>query len=167
MNSLQAARRLTALLHEAGYLLLGVVSLATFTGLYFWLDVPLVAVAFTYLVVLVLLALVSNLSSLIILSFIGAGCLNYFFAPPIFSFRIDYPQDVIAVSAFLITSFIVNLLVTRVRAEQREHTLALESLRKSERSARSAIDGIAGLFAILAPNGVPEAVNRELLNYFG
>jgi len=28
---------------EAGYLLLGLVSLATVTGLYFWLDVPLVA----------------------------------------------------------------------------------------------------------------------------
>jgi PAS domain S-box-containing protein len=44
---------------------------------------------------------------------------------------------------------------------------AQEALRKSERSARSAIDGIAGLFAILAPNGEPEAVNRQLLNYFG
>ena len=157
----------TTLLREAGYFLLGLVSLATVTGLYFWLHVPLVAVAFTYLVVLVLLALVSSLSSLIVLSFIDAGCLNYFFTPPIFSFRIDYPQDVIAIAAFMITSFIVNFLVTRVRAEQREHTRALEALRKSERSARSAIDGIAGLFAILAPNGVPEAVNRELLNYFG
>jgi heme A synthase len=51
------AKRPTALLREAGYLLLGVVSLATVTGLYFWLDVPLVAAAFTYLVVLVLLSL--------------------------------------------------------------------------------------------------------------
>src|SRR5712675_2576081 len=49
------AKRSTALLHEAGYLLLGLVSLATVTGLYFLLDVPLVAAAFTYLVVLVLL----------------------------------------------------------------------------------------------------------------
>ena len=75
------AKRHTALLHEAGYLLLGLVSLATVTGLYFWLDAPLVAVAFTYLVVLVLLSLVSKFSSLIVLSFIGVGCLNYFFAP--------------------------------------------------------------------------------------
>jgi PAS domain S-box-containing protein len=161
------AKRHTALLHEAGYLLLGVVSVATVTGLYFWLGVPLVAAAFTYLVVLVLLALVSNLSSLIVLSFVGVGCLSYFFAPPIYSFRVDYPQDLITISAFVITSFIVNFLVTRVRAEQRDHKRAQEALRKSERSARSAIDGIAGLFAILAPNGEPETVNRELLNYFG
>ena len=55
------AKRRTVLLHEAGYLLLGLVLLATVTGLYFWLDVPLVSAAFTYLVVLVLLSLVSNL----------------------------------------------------------------------------------------------------------
>src|SRR3984957_8419428 len=44
---------------------------------------------------------------------------------------------------------------------------AQEALRESERSARSAIDGIAALFAILAPNGEPETVNCQLLNYFG
>jgi hypothetical protein len=74
----ERAKRRTALLHEAGYLLLGLVSLATVTGLYFWLDAPLVAAAFTYLVILVLLSLVSNFSSLIVLSFIGVGCLNFF-----------------------------------------------------------------------------------------
>ena len=123
------AKRPTALLREAGYLLLGLVSLATVTGLYFWLDVPLVAAAFTYLVVLVLLSLVSNLSSLIFLSFIGVCCLSYFFAPPIYSFRVDYPQDLITISAFVITSFIVNFLVTRVRVEQRDHMRTCETLR--------------------------------------
>jgi signal transduction histidine kinase len=123
------AERPTALLREAGHLLLGLVSLATVTGLYFWLDVPLVAAAFTYLVVLVLLSLVSNLSSLIVLSFIGVCCLSYFFTPPIYSFRVDYPQDLITISAFLITSFVVNLLVTRVRFEQRDHVRTCETLR--------------------------------------
>jgi PAS domain S-box-containing protein len=161
------AKRPTTLLHEAGCLLLGLVSLATVTGLYFWLDVPLVAAAFTYLVVIVLLSLVSNLSSSIVLSLIGVGCLSFFFAPPIYSFRVDYPQDLITISAFVITSFVVNFLVTRVRAEQRDHMSVLEALRESERSAHSAIDGIAGLFAILAPDGEPETVNCQLLDYFG
>ena len=44
---------------------------------------------------------------------------------------------------------------------------AQEALRESERSARSAIDGIAGLVAILAPNGEVETVNRQFLEYFG
>src|SRR5580704_13160835 len=139
--------RHTALLHDAGYLLLGLVSLATVTGLYFWLDVPLVAAAFTYLAVLVLLSLVSNFSSLIVLSFIGVGCLSYFFAPPIYSFRVDYPQDIITISAFVITSFVVNFLVTRVRAEQRDHVRAQEELRESEAKIRRLVDSnIIGIF---------------------
>src|SRR5258706_4146314 len=44
---------------------------------------------------------------------------------------------------------------------------AEQALRESERSARSAIDGIAGLVAIMAPNGEVEAVNRQCLEYFG
>jgi PAS domain S-box-containing protein len=114
---------------EAGYLLLGLVSLATVTGLYLWLDVPLVSAAFTYLVVLVLLSLVSNFSSLIVLSIIGVGCLNYFFTPPIYSFRVDHPQDLITISAFVITSLVINFLVTRVRVEQRDHRRTCETLR--------------------------------------
>jgi PAS domain S-box-containing protein len=83
------------------------------------------------------------------------------------SFRVDYAQDLITMSAFVIASFVVNFLVTRVRGEQRDHILAQEALRESERSARSAIDGIAGLVAILAPNGEVETVNRQCLEYFG
>src|SRR6201987_3265638 len=123
------AKRHTALLHEAVYLLLGLVSLATVTGLYFLLDLPLVAAAFTYLVALVLLSLVSNLSSLTVLSFIGVCCLNYFFAPPIYSFRVDYAQDLTTMSAFVITSFVVNFLVTRVRNANQRLEVANKALR--------------------------------------
>src|SRR3954465_8351884 len=44
---------------------------------------------------------------------------------------------------------------------------AHEALRESERSARSAIDGIAGLLAVLASNGELETANRQLFEYFG
>jgi PAS domain S-box-containing protein len=44
---------------------------------------------------------------------------------------------------------------------------AQEALRESERRARSAIDGIAGLVAIMTPNGEVETVNRQRLEYFG
>jgi PAS domain S-box-containing protein len=152
------AKRPTALLREAGYLLLGLVSLATVTGLYFWLDMPLVATAFSYLVVLVLLSLVSNLSSLIVLSFIGVGCLSYFFAPPIYSLRIDYPEHIITISAFVITSFVVNFLVTRVRdanqrlevtnkalrIENEERKRAEQAQRESEDKFRQIMDTVLG-----------------------
>jgi len=44
---------------------------------------------------------------------------------------------------------------------------AQEALRESERRSRSAIDGIAGLIAVLAPNGELETVNRQVFEYFG
>ena len=48
-----------------------------------------------------------------------------------------------------------------------ERKRAEEALRESERNLRSAIDGIPGLVAILAPNGDVEAVNRQILEYCG
>ena len=117
---------------EAAYLSLGLVALAAVTGLYFWLDWPLVSAGFTYLIVVVLLSLVSSFSCLIALSFIAVGCLNYFFTQPIFSFRVDYQQDINALVAFFITSLITSGLVSRLRTEQREHMLAVETLRETQ-----------------------------------
>jgi PAS domain S-box-containing protein len=42
-----------------------------------------------------------------------------------------------------------------------------EALRESERNLLSAIDGIAGLVAILTPTGELETVNRQVIEYFG
>jgi PAS domain S-box-containing protein len=183
------------LFHEAGYLLLGLVSLATVTGLYFWLDTPLISAAFTYLVVLVLLSLVGSFSSLIVLSFIGVCCLSYFFAPPIYSFRVNFPQDLSTIAAFLITSFIVNFLVTRVRVEHRDHmrtcdTLrdanqrlevtdealriedverrrAEEAFRESEDKLRQIIETVPGFLWSAGPNGEPTHINQRMLDYSG
>jgi PAS domain S-box-containing protein len=48
-----------------------------------------------------------------------------------------------------------------------ERTHAQEALRESERSLRSTIDGIAGLVAIFGPNGELDALNRQVVEYFG
>ncbi|MBV9428123.1 MAG: AAA family ATPase [Bradyrhizobiaceae bacterium] len=48
-----------------------------------------------------------------------------------------------------------------------EQKRAEEALRESERALRSAIDGIPGFVGILAPNGKVEAVNRQILEYYG
>src|SRR6266704_102532 len=42
-----------------------------------------------------------------------------------------------------------------------------EALGESERSSRSALDGIAGLVAVMAPNGELETANRQVVEYFG
>jgi len=48
-----------------------------------------------------------------------------------------------------------------------ERKRAEEALRESERSSRSAFDGIAGLVAVMTPNWEVETVNRQCLEYFG
>jgi PAS domain-containing protein len=48
-----------------------------------------------------------------------------------------------------------------------EELMRSQALRESERSSRSALDGIAGLVAVLAPNGQLESANRQLFEYFG
>jgi len=117
---------------EARRFLLGVAALAIVTGLYFWLGLSLVSASFTHLIVIVLLSLVSGLPSLIALSLISVACLNFFFAPPVFSLRIDYPEDILTLAAFLVTSWIISVLIKRVRSEQEAHVLTAEKLRGAQ-----------------------------------
>ncbi|WP_165421212.1 ATP-binding protein [Bradyrhizobium sp. Leo170] len=59
----------------------------------------------------------------------------------------------------------------RLFEAEKQRTLALahanRNLQESEAKYRSAIDGIAGLVAIMAPNGELETVNRQIIEYFG
>src|SRR5262245_56418786 len=121
---------ITRLLHETVHFLLGLIALALLTALCFWLDFRLVSTAFTSLILIVLLSLADGFIPLVTLSFIAVVCLNYFFAPPIFSFHIEYQEDIVTISAFLITSLTVTSLVRRTRAARDE--------------LANVVDGVAG-----------------------
>ena len=54
-----------------------------------------------------------------------------------------------------------------VNLDIEELKCAEQALRESERSARSALDGIAGLVSIFDPNGELETANRQVFAYFG
>jgi PAS domain S-box-containing protein len=60
---------------------------------------------------------------------------------------------------------LVETVSTHVDVTGRKH--AEQALRESEAKFRAAIDGIAGLVAIMAPSGELEAVNRPIIEYFG
>jgi PAS domain S-box-containing protein len=113
---------------ETVLLLLGLIALASLTALCFWLDFRVVSTAFTYLILIVLLSLAGGFISLIALSFIAVGCLNYFFVPPVFTFRVDYVEDMIGLAAFLITSLVITGLVARMRARRDELAHVLNGL---------------------------------------
>ena len=93
-------RSATRSFREAMRFLLGLIALVLLTALCFWMHFSLISTAFTYLILIVLLSLSGGFISLIALSLIAVGCLNFFFAPPIFEFRIDYPEDIVTMAGF-------------------------------------------------------------------
>ncbi len=84
----------------------------------FRLDTRPVQAALLYLIVVVLLSATDAFVPSVFVSVIAVLCLNYFFMPPIFSFRLDSPLDIIALVAFIGTAgLITRLMFQRKRAE--------------------------------------------------
>lgn len=139
--------------HEALRFLVGLVGLALLTTLCFWLDFRVISAAFAYLIFIVLLSLSGGFPSLIALSFVSVGCLSFFFAPPVFSFRIDYPEDIITVTAFLITSLTIAGLVARMRAGKDELS--------------DVLDGLPALVWNTSSDGSADFCNQRFRDYSG
>ena len=95
----------------------GSIALALVTLACFSLGLDLATTAFAYLIVIVLLSLMGSFYVSAVLSIIAVAALNYFFAPPIFNFRVDQAQDSLLVIAFLLTSLIVTGLVRKARSQ--------------------------------------------------
>jgi C4-dicarboxylate-specific signal transduction histidine kinase len=93
----------------------GSIALALVTLVCFRLRLNVGTTACLYLIIIVLLSLQGSFLSSAVVSLIAVGCLAYYFAPPIFSFRISDPFDGAAVLAFLLTSAVITHLVSRVR----------------------------------------------------
>ncbi|NPT40236.1 DUF4118 domain-containing protein [Paraburkholderia sp. 1N] len=107
----------------------GVMVLSGATWLCFRLGLDLSATGFAFLIVIVLLSLMDSLISSIVFSIFALGCLNYFFAEPLFSFRVTYARDLLALTAFLITSLAITTLVRHIRQlgnAQREQARLLD-----------------------------------------
>ena len=143
-------------------LLYGLIALAAVTGVYFWLKLPLVSAALTYLIVILLLSFVSSsLPSLLILCVVAAGCLACFFAPPILSFRVDHPDDVGGIAVFLTASLIVTGLVKRLQTEQGER-------RDSQERWKAVFENTPTMYFMLDAAGTILSVNpfgAEQLGY--
>jgi C4-dicarboxylate-specific signal transduction histidine kinase len=106
--------------------LAGSMTIAFITCVCFELRLNVPTPTFLYLIVIVVVSLQGSFLSSAIVSFFAVGCLAYYFVPPIFSFRVGNPTDLVAIIAFLTTSAVITRLVSRVRQ------LMQEKLRQSE-----------------------------------
>jgi len=91
------------------------VALATFTC--YGLGLNFTVTGFLYLIIVVFQSLLGDFVASAVVSIIADLCLNFFFVPPIFSFRVSDSSDIWALIAFLITGLVITRLVTQLRQE--------------------------------------------------
>src|ERR1700691_658125 len=152
---------------------LAIIALAGLTLVCFRLQLNISTVGFLYLIVIVLLSLSGDYVASIVTSVVAALCLAYFFAPPIFSIRVDDPLNIVAIIAFLTTSLVISRLVSEVRTRSEKLRLNEYYLSEGQRLAHMgcwAFDATgfsywsAELFRVhgLDPRGKPPTVEEYL-----
>src|SRR6185312_3274576 len=122
----------SALWHSVAQGFFGGIALALVTMACFRLGLDLATTAFAYLIVIVVHSLMGSFYVSAALSIIAVAALNYFFAPPIFNFRVDQPQDAVVVIAFLLTSLIVTSLVRKARRQTEVTLKAGDDLQRTQ-----------------------------------
>jgi signal transduction histidine kinase len=94
-------------------------ALAVITIAAYRLHLNLATVSLLFVIVVLVLARVGNLTSSVVVSIVASLLLAYI-APPANSFRVDDLFDIVAVVAFLITALVVAQLVSRLRMMSEE-----------------------------------------------
>jgi C4-dicarboxylate-specific signal transduction histidine kinase len=105
----------------------GIAALVALSYALLLLGVDFAPAGFLLLVVVVVISPLGNYFSSVVLSVAAVGCLVYFFSPPIFNFRVEQQEDLIALLAFLTTSIVITGLSAKVRRmseEELQHTRA-------------------------------------------
>jgi PAS domain S-box-containing protein len=131
----------------ASQFLLGIAGVAAITYVCFWVGFGMGRTAFVYLILIALVSLLGTFSVSVVLSIIAVACLNYFFVPPLFEFRVDDPDDIVRLAAFFTTALIVTALIGK--------------LRRSEMRFRVFVDHATDAFFLLSDELIVLDANRQ------
>jgi len=93
----------------------GIIVAGLVTLICYGLGLSLLVTGFCYLFVVVLQSLTGDFRSCAVVSVLCTACLDYFFIPPLFSFRVSDPSDTLALITFLVTGLVVTRLVSQAR----------------------------------------------------
>jgi len=80
------------------------------------LEVNLATISLLLLALVLVTALRYGFLEAMITSFVAAGCLDYFFIPPIFNLHIEDPKNWVALTIFLFTALVVSRLSFQSKA---------------------------------------------------
>jgi two-component system sensor histidine kinase KdpD len=106
------------LLKQSAY---GCAAIAAVTLITYSLHLPVITAGFTYLIVVVIVSLVYGIWQATFISLVAVFCLNFFFIPPILSFRVADERDWIALVSFQVCALLVSRLFSR------EHRMARDA----------------------------------------
>jgi PAS domain S-box-containing protein len=111
------------------------------------------------MIVVVLLSLRGRVVPAVTLSIIAAACLDYFFTPPLFSFQISSPEDIVTVVVFVAASLLISGLVKRAR--RLGEAAALKD------RLQIIIDTIPAAVWSNSPDGSADFLNKPFRDYTG
>jgi two-component system sensor histidine kinase KdpD len=95
---------------------LGSLGVAVVTTVCFFTHLSYLIPSFLYLLILVFLSLSAGYAAAAVVSVIAVVCLDFFFVPPVLTWRINDPKDAFALLAYLVTSFVITRLASSARA---------------------------------------------------
>lgn len=95
------------------------IALALITLVCYRLSIGFATTAFAFFVVVILHSLVGVFFTSALISIAASASLDYFFLPPVFSFRVNAPLDALGLATFLLTSFTINSLSYRLKQQAR------------------------------------------------
>jgi PAS domain S-box-containing protein len=143
--------------HPVAQCVFGGIGLVLLTCFLFRSGFTIYPAGFSYLILIVLLSLMGSFIASIILSFVAVACLNYFFAPPLFDLRLDYPEDIVAIVGFLTTSIVVTGLTAKLR----------KLVKQAQASQKALVDTIPAMVWSASPEGSHDFYSQRWLNFTG
>ena len=126
----------------------GCAAIAASTFVAYKLHCPLSTVGFTYLLVVVGVALAYGIWQATFVSLIAVSCLNYFFIPPIFTFEVADERDWVALVSFQICALLVSRLSSREQRMARDANYQRIQMKKLYELSRGIL-----LFDLHSPPG--------------
>ena len=97
--------------------LAGLCVIAAVTALGHFTQLETTSASCLYLIAVTLLSLSGDFPAAAIASLASFACLDFFFVPPLYTFRVADPRDTVSLAASLLTALVITRLVSKVRAE--------------------------------------------------
>jgi two-component system, OmpR family, sensor histidine kinase KdpD len=107
---------------------IGSMGVALLTLICFEVHLDLASVLPLYMLLIVVQSMTGDFLSAVILSLLSAGCLDFFFTPPLFTLYINNALNVIALVAFVLTALVITTLASGERKHAESSTLQKDRL---------------------------------------